>query len=622
VRGRRVREMGFFSVMIPGDSDLERIKHIAPKAIFLSGGPNSVHEAGSPNVPSGFWEYVRSEGIPLLGICYGMQLMAHQLGGKVEPGADGGEFGRMPITTIEGASLYEGEASPTQDVWMSHADNVTVLPTGFSCIARSEAGCQVAIENASERLFGLQYHPEVVHSVRGRATLRRFLVDIAGLSSDWSMQSAIDAESELIRERVGSTDHVICALSGGVDSTVAATLIHKVIGDRLHCVFVDNGLLRLDEGARVMDTFNASLHLPVTRVDASEEMMSRLRGVTDPEAKRKAIGAEFIACFQRFRCDHSPAAAPAVAPSGTPRVLPALPVLDEWASRRSSNRGRHCARVVQALCQPTSCTKRLRKGEGTGWTLLARAYRDELQRKIGQRPKWLVQGTLYPDVIESCPPPGSGAKHSHTIKSHHNVGGLPEDLQFELIEPLRELFKDEVREMGRLLGVPEVRSSFSLPSFVLVFTLRLSPRARSLLSCMHSYVRQARTPRPLPVPLAAIGDLHRRATMTLRLLPRQMRHGGRHHRAHAALRAAVVHHAAPLPGARPRGPHPWRRHRARGPRSSPGSRRDLHQRHPRRRALRQDLAGLRGAPPREGRRRPGRPAVARARRGAPRCLLV
>ena len=361
----------------------DRITALAPKAVILSGGPNSVHADGAPGLPAGFWDWAAEAGVPVLGICYGMQLIVASLGGRVEAAPGGGEYGRMAIETVAASDLYADEPAPRQQVWMSHGDEAVALPPGFACVARSDQGAVVGVECPTRRVYGLQYHPEVLHSERGSATLDRFLFGIARVAADWRIENVLTEEMAKIDALVGPDDHIICALSGGVDSTVAATLVHKCVGDRLHCVFVDNGLLRLDEADRVMATFASHLHLPVTKVDAAARMMARLAGVTDPEAKRKAIGAEFIDCFEDFAAS--------------------------------------------------------------------------LEKTLGARPRFLVQGTLYPDVIESCPPPGSGQKHSHTIKSHHNVGGLPENLRFTLIEPLRELFKDEVRALGRLpaLGVPE-----------------------------------------------------------------------------------------------------------------------------------------------------------------------
>lgn len=340
-----------------------------------------MHVEGAPRLPEEFFDYCSANAIPVLGICYGMQLIVHTLGGEVKSAEAGGEYGRMPVHAQAGSTLYEPQGKHSQLVWMSHGDEAVKLPDGFVCVGKSEQGAVVAIENPSRKIFGLQYHPEVVHSERGGETIKHFLFDIASLTGDWKMENVLEEEMEKVRKQVGEKDHVICALSGGVDSTVAATLIHKVLGDRLHCVFVDNGLLRYKEGERVMATFKEHLHLPVTKIDDSKRMLGKLAGVSDPEKKRKTIGAGFIDVFSDFA--------------------------------------------------------------------------SKLEAELGHKPKYLVQGTLYPDVIESCPPPGKGQKHSHTIKSHHNVGGLPEDLQFELIEPLRELFKDEVRAMGRILGVPE-----------------------------------------------------------------------------------------------------------------------------------------------------------------------
>ena len=370
---RRVREAHVYCELHPWDMSETDIRAFNPAGIILSGGPNSVYEEETPQAPQAVFDL----GVPVLGICYGMQTMAAQLGGKVESGRVR-EFGYAEIRAHGHSKLFDGIQDKTNtqghgllDVWMSHGDKVAELPPGFAVIAANDATPIAAMADESRRYYAVQFHPEVTHTPQGKAILARFVHDICGCGQDWNMPDYISEAVAKIKAQVGN-EEVILGLSGGVDSSVAAALIHRAIGDQLTCVFVDNGLLRLHEGEQVMETFGKNLNMKVIRVDASGEFMKHLTGVTDPEQKRKIIGREFVEVFQR-----------------------------------------ESAKLKQA--------------------------------------KWLAQGTIYPDVIESA---SAKTKKAHTIKSHHNVGGLPESMHLKLLEPLRELFKDEVRELGVALGLP------------------------------------------------------------------------------------------------------------------------------------------------------------------------
>jgi GMP synthase (glutamine-hydrolysing) len=368
---RRVREAHVYCELHPFDMPIDEIRAFAPKGIILSGGPNSVYESDY-QADAGLLEL----GVPVLGICYGMQWMAQALGGRVESGHLR-EFGYAEVRT-ERSQLFDGLADKTLangenslEVWMSHGDKVSAMPAGFRIIG-SNASCPIAAMADEQRnFFAVQFHPEVTHTRQGKALLHRFVLDICKAAPSWTMPNYIDEAVARIRAQVGN-EEVILGLSGGVDSSVAAALIHRAIGDQLTCVFVDHGLLRLNEGQMVMDMFARNLGVKVVHVDASADFMGKLAGETDPEKKRKIIGAEFVEVFQR-------------------------------------------------------------------------------EAKKLANARWLAQGTIYPDVIESA---GAKTKKAHTIKSHHNVGGLPETLNLKLLEPLRELFKDEVRELGVALGLP------------------------------------------------------------------------------------------------------------------------------------------------------------------------
>ncbi|PAU69560.1 GMP synthase [Bifidobacterium italicum] len=369
---RRVREANVYSELVPHSMPVDEMLAKKPSAIILSGGPASVYEPGAPTIDPKVFE----AGVPVLGICYGFQVMAHELGGDVDKAALG-EYGKTEAVVDDASGILDGSPS-LQTTWMSHGVAVNKAPEGFEVLAHTEGAPVAAMEDGSRRLYGVQWHPEVRHTPLGQDLIENFLHGCAGIPNDWNAKNIIDEQVEAIREKVGDAQ-VICGLSGGVDSAVAAALVHRAIGDQLTCVFVDHGLLRKGEAEQVKHDFVAATGIKLIAVDASEDFLDALKGVSDPETKRKIIGEKFIRTFEKAQRQ----------------------VIEEAGAQ-------------------------------------------------GKEVRFLVQGTLYPDVVES-----GGGDGASNIKSHHNVGGLPDDIKFELIEPLRSLFKDEVRAIGTELGLPD-----------------------------------------------------------------------------------------------------------------------------------------------------------------------
>ena len=407
VIARRIRELQVYSEVVRFDIPAAEIRKMRPNGIILSGGPSSVYDKEAPHPDSEIF----SLGIPMLGICYGMQLIAHHLGGQVEF-SPRREYGAATLHVLDGSKLFQG-LGPQLDIWNSHGDKVTALPSGFHAAARTENSPFAAIENSERKLYAVQFHPEVVHTPRGKEILQNFVYHICQCAMDWTMGSFIEEACERVRRQVGD-EKVVLGLSGGVDSSVTAALLHKAIGDQLTCIFVNNGLLRVREEEIVQRVFGENFRVRLKYVDASERFLGVLKAITDPEQKRKIIGNEFIAVFQHATEE----------------------LLEEDRQDKSGKHGGY---------------------------------------------HFLAQGTLYPDVIESV---SIGGNPAALIKTHHNVGGLPEKMHFELVEPVRQLFKDEVRQVGLQLGLPKeivYRQPFPGPGLAVRILGEVTPERLSIL---------------------------------------------------------------------------------------------------------------------------------------------
>jgi len=417
VIARRIRELQVYSEVVPFDLPAAEIKNLNPNGIILSGGPASVYDKGAPQIDPEIF----SLGIPVLGICYGLMQMAHHLGGQVVF-TGRREYGAGMLHITNGSQLFDGLGNQL-DVWNSHGDEVTALPKGFLAAGRTESSDFAAVEDRQRKLYGLQFHPEVAHTPRGKEILQNFVYHICHCAMDWTMGSFIEEACERVRRQVGD-EKVVLGLSGGVDSSVTAALLHKAIGDQLTCIFVNNGLLRAREEEIVQRVFGENFHVRLKYVDATERFLTALKGVTDPEQKRKVIGNEFIAVFQH--------------------------ATEELLAQDRQNEARKLAAASPS-------------GGGHGHY------------------KFLAQGTLYPDVIESV---SIGGNPAAVIKSHHNVGGLPEKMHFELVEPVRQLFKDEVRQVGLQLGLPKeivYRQPFPGPGLAVRILGEVTPERLSIL---------------------------------------------------------------------------------------------------------------------------------------------